>query len=159
MTDLLCAGGVTEEELLRCAASIEKPSEHPLAEAILTAAEEGDSLWSKQKTSPPCRAKGLNACWRENGIIAGNRKRMERAGLGLSAFLSAEQAFADDGKTPLYFADEDRVLGLIAVADVIKETSAEAIRALEGWASRWSCSRATTAAPPRRSSAGWGSAG
>ena len=132
VTDLLCAGGVTEEELLRCAASIEKPSEHPLAEAILTAAEERGLSLVEAKDFSAVPGEGIECLLEGKRYIAGNRKRMERAGLGLSAFLSAEQAFADDGKTPLYFADEDRVLGLIAVADVIKETSAEAIRALEG---------------------------
>lgn len=131
VTDLVCAQGINEEELLRRAASLEKSSEHPLAEAILTAAKEKNLSLYETENFFAVPGEGIECLSEGKRYFAGNRKRMERAGLDISPFLAAERAFSDDGKTPLYFAQEERILGLIAVSDVIKPTSAQAIKALE----------------------------
>ena len=130
VTDILCAPGITEEELLCVAASAEKPSEHPLAHAIV---EE-----SQARHIPLCPVSGfrsvpgggIQATLSGEAVLAGNAGYLAQNGVSLAAMESDAHRLAEDGKTPLFFAESGRLLGCVAVADVVKPDSAKAIAAL-----------------------------
>ena len=130
VTDILCAPGVTEEELLCVAASAEKPSEHPLAHAIV---EE-----SQARHIPLCPVSGfrsvpgggIQATLSGEAVLAGNVGYLAQNGVSLAAMEADAHRLAEDGKTPLFFAESGHLLGCIAVADVVKPDSAKAIAAL-----------------------------
>lgn len=119
---------IPEEELLRIACSLEKPSEHPLAEAITVFGEEkGLSLLPVEEFRAEF-GKGISALVDGNACYAGNETYLKEIGISLPpALLKQASDLADEGKTPLLFADSQKLLGVIAVADVIKPTSREAI--------------------------------
>ncbi|BCK00426.1 heavy metal translocating P-type ATPase [Anaerocolumna chitinilytica] len=127
VTDILTAEGVTEEELLKIAATIEKPSEHPLAEAILEKAKEKDLIPLTVTDFKALSGRGIIAKTQDETYYSGNAYLMQEQGIDTSALLKAAEAFSEDGKTPLFFAAEKRFLGVIAVADVVKPTSMAAI--------------------------------
>ena len=130
VTDVLCVPGVTEEELLCAAASLEKPSGHPLADAIVQEAA--------RRSIPLCAVSdfnavpggGVQAVLDGKTLSAGNDRYMTLIGAGTAALRAAAEALAAAGKTPLYFAEEQQLLGVVAVADVVKPDSAAAIAAL-----------------------------
>ena len=128
VTDIVCTGP-TETELLRVAGSVEKPSEHPLSVAIGQAARERElKLFPVTDfTSVPG---GVRATLDGSVVCAGNLDYMTRCGVDTRAVSDTARALSEQGKTALYFAREARLLGLIAVADVVKPDSAAAIAAL-----------------------------
>nr|WP_317324075.1 heavy metal translocating P-type ATPase [uncultured Flavonifractor sp.] len=128
VTDCIPAEGVTEEELLCVAASLEKPSEHPLAEAILAEAEARNIPLAPIQNFAALSGRGVRGTLHGTGILAGNRAMLEESGISLGALGERGEALALDGKTPLYFAEEGRMLGVVAVADTPKPTSAAAVR-------------------------------
>ena len=130
VTDVLCAGGVTEEELLCAAASLEKPSGHPLADAIVQEAERRNIPLCAVSDFAAVAGGGVQAVLDGKTLYAGNDRYMTLIGAGTSALADAAAQLAAQGKTPLYFAEEHRLLGVIAVADVVKPDSAAAIAAL-----------------------------
>lgn len=121
--------GITEEELLQVAASVEKPSEHPLSVAIGQAAEERELALSPV-TDFTAVPGGICANLDGSAIYAGNLDYMTRCGIDTSSISDTAQTLARQGKTALYFARESWLLGLIAVADVVKPDSAAAIKTL-----------------------------
>ncbi len=130
VTDILPAEGMSEDELLRLAASIETGSEHPLAEAILRCAEERQISPQKVTDFEAIFGRGASAYLQGKKYFAGNRALMEECGLPLGGWQRTAEGLAENGRTPLYFADETRILGMIAVMDTVKPSSPEAIRAL-----------------------------
>ena len=128
VTDCLTGEGVTEEELLCVAASLEKPSEHPLAEAILNEAEERNIPLAPIQAFEAVSGRGVRGNLHGAAVLAGNRAMLEEAGIALGALGDKGEALAQDGKTPLYFAEDGKMLGVVAVADTPKATSAEAVR-------------------------------
>ena len=128
VTHCLPAEGVTEEELLCVAASLEKPSEHPLAEAILNEAEERNIPLAPIGDFEAVSGRGVRGTLHGASVLAGNRAMLEEAGISLGSLGDKGEALARDGKTPLYFAEDGRMLGVVAVADTPKPTSAEAVR-------------------------------
>lgn len=130
VTDVLCAAGVTEEELLCAAASLEKPSGHPLADAIVQEAERRSIPLCAVSDFAAVAGGGVQAVLDGKTLYAGNDRYMTLIGAGTSALADAAAQLAAQGKTPLYFAEEHRLLGIIAVADVVKPDSAAAIAAL-----------------------------
>ena len=128
VTHCLPAEGVTEEELLCVAASLEKPSEHPLAEAILNEAEERDIPLAPIQDFEAVSGRGVRGTLHGAAVLAGNRAMLEEAGISLGSLGDKGEALARDGKTPLYFAEDGKMLGVVAVADTPKATSAEAVR-------------------------------
>ena len=128
VTDCIPAEGVTEEELLCVAASLEKPSEHPLADAILTEAEERNIPLAPIQNFEALSGRGVRGTLHGVPVLAGNRAMLEEAGISLESFGDRGEALAQNGKTPLYFAEHGKVLGIVAVADPPKPTSAAAIR-------------------------------
>lgn len=134
VTDVLPVEGVRAEELLRLAYALEKPSEHPLARAMVLyaaggigadAVKESAELVSGFKQVP---GQGVSACVSGAACYAGNARMMAECGIAVDA-LQAE-GLADEGKTVTYFACDGKLVGIIAVADVPKTTSAAAIAQL-----------------------------
>ena len=131
VTDIIPADGVSESELLRLAFSLEKKSEHPLAKAIVQKAEE-KSLKSEEVTDfEALSGKGLTAKLGESLLAGGNLNFIEEKSQ-ISAELKTKAAqISEAGKTPLFFTYDEKFLGLIAVADTIKEDSPRAVKELQ----------------------------
>ena len=130
VTDVLCAANVTEEELLCAAASLEKPSGHPLADAIVQEAERRSIPLCAVSDFAAVAGGGVQAVQDGKTLYAGNDRYMESIGADTAALRAAAEMLAAAGKTPLYFAEDRQLLGVIAVADVVKADSAAAIAAL-----------------------------
>ena len=130
VTDVLCAANVTEEELLCAAASLEKPSGHPLADAIVQEAERRSIPLCAVSDFAAVAGGGVQAVQDGKTLYAGNDRYMESIGADTAALRDAAEMLAAQGKTPLYFAEGRQLLGVIAVADVVKPDSAAAIAAL-----------------------------
>ncbi len=119
---------MSEKALLKLAAALERSSEHPLAEAIMAECETRGIVARMVEDFTAVPGRGVTAHEGQNAIAAGNVRLMDELGVTVPAGL-AEQ-FAAEGKTPLFFAKNSELVGTIAVADEVKETSAEAIAAL-----------------------------
>ena len=131
VTDLLCAGGMTEDTLLSAAASLEKPSEHPLAGAIVAEAEKRGLVLRPVSGFAAVAGGGVTARAEGTLLLAGNEAFMETSGVAVGEEMKSGAArLAEDGKTPLFIAAGTSLLGVIAVADVVKADSATAIAAL-----------------------------
>lgn len=130
VTDILCASGVTEEELLCVAASAEKPSEHPLAHAIVEESQARHIPLCPVSGFRPVPGGGIQATLSGEAVLAGNAGYLAQNGVSLAAMEADAHRLAEDGKTPLFFAESGHLLGCIAVADVVKPDSAKAIAAL-----------------------------
>ena len=131
VTDLIPADDMDEEGLLILAACLEGPSEHPLADAIVEESRKRNLPITSVGNFEAIHGRGVRATLGRKTCMGGNRAMMEEAGVDLAGFPEQAEALAAQGKTPLYFADESRVLGLIAVADTPKPTSAAAVDAFK----------------------------
>ncbi|MBP3493175.1 MAG: heavy metal translocating P-type ATPase [Oscillospiraceae bacterium] len=129
MTDLLALGDTTEEELLCIAASVEQPSEHPLSHAIKAAAQERGIPLCPVTEFAAVRG-GVAAILEGKVTRAGNAALMERCKIDIAPLAGHVRTLAASGKTPLFFAEDSELLGVIAVADVVKSDSAAAIAQL-----------------------------
>ncbi len=133
ITDILPAEGVQEAELLKLAYTLEKKSEHPLARAILeTGRERGadDTLEVADFQAVP--GGGLTGTLDGTVLTGGNLKYISETAEVSDAVRKQSERLAEDGKTPLFFAKDGKLIGIIAVADVIKEDSPQAVRELQG---------------------------
>lgn len=119
---------LSRNELLDLALSLEKPSEHPLAEAIVTYSEKAGFKAQRADEFKAVFGKGVEAFIKDKHYLAGNQRMMEEAGIDCTNILNQLNMLADEGKTPLIFADDQQILGILAVADVVKPTSREAIQ-------------------------------
>ena len=131
VTDILPAEGLTEEALLSMACSLEKKSEHPLARAILTLAEERKISGKEVSGFQALPGNGLLAELEGRKLLGGNYKFISSRISVPEEMKSRSQELAEEGKTPLFFAEGDRLAGIIAVADVIKEDSPQAVKELQ----------------------------
>lgn len=127
VTVIVTADGVAEQQLLSLAAGLEQGSEHPLAEAVMTVAKAKGIAPQAMMDFRALFGRGVEAKADGHAYAAGNAKLMEEKGIDLSPYEDKLAAFADDGCTPLIFAEDDRVIGILAAADVEKATSREAI--------------------------------
>lgn len=125
------AFGVDKQELLKIAGALEKKSEHPLAEAVLEKAKEEQLTLPEVQEFQAVPGKGIQG--KIQGILyyAGNLKFMEEQKMDISKVQPQVERLAEEGKTPLIFAKEQQVLGILAAADLVKPTSAQAIRELK----------------------------
>ena len=131
VTDVLCAENMDESTLLAAAASLEKPSEHPLAAAIVEEAQQRALPLQPVTAFSAVAGGGVTAKAENVVLLAGNERFMDDSGVAVSDTMrSAAARLAEDGKTPLFIAGNGALLGVIAVADVVKEDSAQAIAAL-----------------------------
>ena len=130
VTEIVAVHG-TQEDLLRLAASAERGSEHPLGQAIVRAASEKGLALSEPKDFHAVPGKGVTAGVNGRTVLLGNRALMADASVATGAVESALQRLEADGKTAMILAAEGQLLGVIAVADTLKEHSAEAVTALK----------------------------
>lgn len=131
VTDIICAAGKNADktQLLQIAGSLEKGSEHPLAEAIVNYCLTNSISLEKVTDFNALFGKGIEGTVSGTHYYAGNEKMMEEKGISLSTEQKNQiQALAKQGRTPLLFADEKQFLGIVAVADVVKPTSKEAVQ-------------------------------
>lgn len=131
VTDILPAEGISEEQLLSVAASVEKMSEHPLAQAIVQVAEQRELPLLPAEDWQATAGRGVAARLGKGMVYAGNQPMMTDLGVDTAAFTQQAEALAQQGKTPLYFASSGKLVGVIALADVAKPTSKAAISALK----------------------------
>ncbi|MCH5266837.1 MAG: heavy metal translocating P-type ATPase [Lachnospiraceae bacterium] len=131
VTDVITGEGITEEELLQTAYSLEKKSEHPLAKAVLAYGQDRQISSEEMESFKALPGNGLEGVLHSERVLGGNRTFVEKSCSLSSDLLREAEKLAVAGKTPLFFAKEDRVLGIIAVADVIKEDSPQAITELK----------------------------
>ncbi len=129
VTDILPAEGLTENALLGLAACMEAPSEHPLGAAIVEEAAGRQLPRQAVEQFEAIHGRGVKAALGGCPYLAGNQAMMEEAGIGLDLWLPQAEELANQGKTPLYFAKERTMLGIIAVADTPKPTSRDAVAA------------------------------
>jgi len=130
VTDIVRANGTTEELLLQLAASAEKGSEHPLGDAIVQSAERRNVALLPMERFQAMPGRGIEARIDGKAVLLGNEKLMSERGVDLGALLEASGSLAAAGKTPMFVAVDRAAAGVIAVADVPKESSARAIAAL-----------------------------
>lgn len=131
VTDLCPAAGVDAAELLRVAAALEQPSEHPLAGAILDKAAADGVSFAAAADFSVIPGRGVAGKVEHRACLGGNRAFLSERGVDTAALSRAAERLAQEGKTPLYFAADGRALGVIAAADLPKATSREAIERLK----------------------------
>jgi Cu+-exporting ATPase len=128
---LLVTSGHEENEVLFIAATAEKGSEHPLGEAIVKRAEEKGISPGKAGNFHSIPGKGIEAYFEEKRILLGTRKLMEENGISVRELEIKMRAFEENGKTAMLVALEQEIIGLVAVADTLKENSREAVETLK----------------------------
>ena len=131
VTDLKCHSGVTEKQLLQIAASLEKLSEHPLARSIVAEAEKQDTQLLPVEQFEQIPGQGIKGSIKGLACLAGNQKLLNAEGIHDEALEQLQDQMADQGKTPLFFAAAGKLIGMVAVADVVKPTSKQAIADLQ----------------------------
>ena len=131
VTDIIPAAGVTEDTLLKCAYALENKSEHPLARAILENAKEENAGIEEVTGFQALPGNGLTAILDDHTLYGGNYTFISSKVSVDEDIQKKTERLAEAGKTPLFFGNEDRLLGVIAVADVIKEDSPQAIKELQ----------------------------
>ena len=131
VTDILHAGDLRGEELLKLAAALEKKSEHPLAKAVLLAAEERQTEPEEVTDFQALPGNGLTAWLHGEELCGGNLKFISSRTQVPESLKKQAEGLAEQGKTPLFFSRGGRLCGIIAVADLIREDSPGAVRALQ----------------------------
>ncbi|MER8694336.1 heavy metal translocating P-type ATPase [Mesorhizobium opportunistum] len=130
LTDIVAASGFAEDELLALAASLEKGSEHPLAEAIVEGAAARGMTVADVGDFEATTGKGVSGTVSGKTVALGNAAMMRDLGVDVSAVAASAEALQGDGKTAMFVAVGGRLAGIVAVADPVKATTAEAIKAL-----------------------------
>lgn len=131
VTDIVSLPPSTESEVLRLAAIAEAGSEHPLAEAILEKAKSMSVSFDEPESFEAIPGMGVSASTREEKVLLGNRRLMRSKGVDTGDIEHQLQRMEDEGKTAVIVATNGKVVGSIAVADTLKETSIQAVKALE----------------------------
>lgn len=130
VTDIITTTIIQEKELLQLAASAEKGSEHPLGEAIVRGAENRGLQLKKLDRFNAIPGHGIEVDIEDKSMLLGNRKLMLDKGISLELLEAQADKLASEGKTPMYISMDNQLAGIIAVADVVKESSAKAIAKL-----------------------------
>jgi Cu+-exporting ATPase len=131
LTDTIVSANWKENDLLHLAASVERSSEHPLAEAIVEGAKTRGIALSEPTAFEAVPGHGVIATVDGHRVVLGNLKMMNREKTALDDFEQQAAALADDGKTPMYAVIDGQLAGIVAVADTVKDDSSEAIAALQ----------------------------
>ncbi len=131
LTDVITTDEISDEELLRLAASAERGSEHPLGEAIVRAAEERGLRLSDASNFKAVAGHGIEAEVSGRRLLLGNLKWMRERDVVVDGFKERAASLAAEGKTPMYVAADGRLAGIVAVADEIKPESKEAVAAMQ----------------------------
>lgn len=130
LTDVVAVSGIDDNTLLQLAASLEKGSEHPLAEAIVAGAEAKGLKTDNVDAFEAITGKGVAGTVKGRAVALGNPAMMQDMGLDIAAIQAQADTLRAEGKTAMFVAVDNKLAGLVAVADPIKETAAEAIRTL-----------------------------
>ncbi len=130
VTDVLPAGNVSKDRLLQLTASAERGSEHPLGQAIVLGANESGLTLLEAEEFDSLTGRGIKARLEGEDILAGNRKLMDEQNISLAGMEEISDKLAEEGKTPMYVAINGELAGIVAVADVVKESSRAAIERL-----------------------------
>ncbi|HCO44981.1 MAG TPA: heavy metal translocating P-type ATPase, partial [Gammaproteobacteria bacterium] len=130
LQDVVAADGMDEDEVLRLAASLERGSEHPLAAAIVAGAEARGVTPGAYEDFESVTGQGVRGRIEGQDVALGNRALMEGLNVDLGALAGRAEALRGEGKTAMFLAVDGRAAGLVAVADPVKETTPDAIRAL-----------------------------
>ena len=130
LTDVVAAEGFDEHDLLGLAASLEKGSEHPLAEAIVEGAKERGAAVDAAKDFEAVTGKGVAGKVGDRAVALGNRAMMDDLGVSVEVLNANADTLRSEGKTAMFVAVDGKLAGIVAVADPIKATTVEAIRAL-----------------------------
>ncbi|WP_313957016.1 heavy metal translocating P-type ATPase [Aliarcobacter butzleri] len=131
VTDIFTNEKITQDKLLQLCATIEKNSEHPLAHAILKKAQEKAIELLNATDFEALNGLGIKAKVEDRLFYIGNKKLLDSKNISLDLFYEKSEKLANEGKTPIFIADENEVLGLIAISDVVKPTSKDAILEFE----------------------------
>jgi Cu+-exporting ATPase len=133
LTDVILGeqSSVDSDQLLKLASSVEKVSEHPLAQAIVDGAQARKLELAEVKDFEAIPGHGVSAKVENKNILIGNLKLMNRENIALGSLEEKSKSLADDGKTPMFISIDGKAAGIIAVADTVKEDSAEAIAVLQ----------------------------
>lgn len=131
VTDIIVVSGLDEGEVLRIAGSVEKTSEHPLGQAIVKRAQNSNIYLTQATSFSAVPGKGLMANFEEKKVLIGNRKLMKDNLIDVSVGEDNVSTLEDEGKTAMMIAIDGELVGIIAVADQIKDTSKKAIEKLE----------------------------
>ncbi|ACO85830.1 heavy metal translocating P-type ATPase [Clostridium botulinum] len=130
VTDILVSEGVDEKYLLQVAATAEKGSEHPLGEAIVKKAEEENLELFQGKDFRAIPGKGIEVIIEDKKVLLGNLRLMEEYEVEIKDFMDKSHKLSKEGKTPMFIAIENKIKGIIAVADTLKENSKKSIEKL-----------------------------
>ncbi|MBF7069801.1 heavy metal translocating P-type ATPase [Aliarcobacter butzleri] len=131
VTDIFTSEKITQDKLLQLCATIENNSEHPLADAILKKAQEKEIELLNTTDFEALNGLGIKAKVENRLFYIGNKKLLDSKNISLDLFYENSEKLANEGKTPIFIADESEVLGLIAISDVVKPTSKNAILEFE----------------------------
>ncbi|WP_313902371.1 heavy metal translocating P-type ATPase [Aliarcobacter butzleri] len=131
VTDIFTNEKITQDKLLQLCATIEKNSEHPLADAILKKTQEKEIELLNATDFEALNGLGIKAKVEDRLFYIGNKKLLDSKNISLDLFYEKSEKLANEGKTPIFIADENEVLGLIAISDVVKPTSKDAILEFE----------------------------
>ncbi len=131
VTDIITVSDITRERILLIAASAEKGSEHPLGEAIVRAAEKEKLKFIKTEHFEAIPGFGIQVVIDGIHTLIGNKKLMNDRNISLELLENQSEKLAGEGKTPMYIAMNNKIAGIIAVADIVKENSASAIKKLQ----------------------------
>lgn len=131
VTDIFTNEKITQDKLLQLCATIEKNSEHPLSDAILKKAQEKEIELLNATDFEALNGLGIKAKVEDRVFYIGNKKLLDSKNISLDLFYEKSEKLANEGKTPIFIADESEVLGLIAISDVVKPTSKDAILEFE----------------------------
>lgn len=129
VTDVVLAKGILRNRLLKQAAAVEALSEHPLAAAVVQYAKEKEIVYDKAENLQATAGQGVTADVSGKRIFAGNLKMMQENQIAVGDLEETAMKLANEGKTPLFFAEDDKLLGLLALADTLKPTSKQAVDA------------------------------
>jgi Cu+-exporting ATPase len=134
LTDVILANPLdsNSDQILRMVASVEKVSEHPLAQAIVEGAQARKLELTEVKDFEAIPGHGVSAKVEGRSVLVGNLKLMTRENIAPGELEEKSKSLADDGKTPMFVAIDNKAAGIVAVADTVKEDSAEAIKVLQG---------------------------
>ncbi len=131
VTDIFTNEKITQDKLLQLCATIEKNSEHPLSDAILKKAQEKEIELLNATDFEALNGLGIKAKVEDRVFYIGNKKLLDSKNISLDLFYEKSEKLANESKTPIFIADENEVLGLIAISDVVKPTSKDAILEFE----------------------------
>ena len=131
VTDIVPLAGLSVDEILRIAASVERNSEHPLAQAIVKYGQEQGLALSETASFLAIPGQGIQAEFENRQVLVGTRRLMRENGIEIEPFVDAVEMLEQQGKTVMFLAVDAALAGLVAVADTVKENSAQAVAQLQ----------------------------